>query len=105
MDSNDIDDALDVLADRQRREVLEYLIEETSDWATIEELAEHLASPESKRTNGARTEKALETRLYHVHVPKLEEYGFVEYDARSGAVRDSADEQVGELLTTLRTEF
>lgn len=53
------------------------------DVANVEELASELG----KRDEFDDSDGSIEVQLQHIHVPKLAEAGFVDYDGRSGAVR------------------
>lgn len=46
----------------------------------------------------------LAVKLVHSHLPKLAEYGVIEYDPRSGTVRYRPDEQVETVLDALPGE-
>lgn len=77
-----VDDAYRALAHPLRRATM-HLLAETRDHATtLTDLGERLATRFDDATAGR-----MRTRLHHVHLPTLAELGFVEYDARSGAVR------------------
>lgn len=88
-------DALDVLSDQNRRSVLSYLQESSSDVATLEDLVDHISTRE------VRDDRQLAITLHHVTLPKLAEAGLVEYDPRSNTVRYEGDSEVLELLDEL----
>lgn len=104
MDGNTakVDDALHVLESPERRRILAHLDDESVEWTTVGELASHLtdSSPEP-RTTEERSGQTLEARLHHVHLPKLDDLGIVEYDPRSNAIRYRSDGRVEELLACL----
>lgn len=76
------DDVFGVLAHRHRRETLVVLAEhETS--LTLLDLANEIARREQGVSVDEISEETIKTvhlNLYHRHVPKLAEAGFVEYD-------------------------
>lgn len=76
------------LANRRRRYVLYYLRDH--DHAQIDELAVQIAAWEhdilEAEVSGEDVDR-ISTDLVHSHLPKLEEYGLVEYDRRSDTVR------------------
>ncbi|WP_209019550.1 DUF7344 domain-containing protein [Halorussus marinus] len=74
-----LDSLFGILANGQRRQILAYLVETDDGVATLPELADRIA-------DGEDPERAT-LRLHHNHLPKLEDEGFVEYDARSETVR------------------
>lgn len=78
-----LDGILDLLADHQRREILQCLVNSDDDTATIGELSDQLITQESERTGARPGRDQVEVRIYHTHLPKLTEAGIVEYDART----------------------
>ena len=70
------DDLFDVLADAERRQVLEQLVDRDA--------ASHVAHlRENCEVNG--------TLLQHVHLPKMSKAGLVDYDPRTGDVALTED--------------
>lgn len=74
-----MDDRLELLSDPHRRCVLEQL-ERTADPIDVDELAKRVAA----RVDGGRRETRLV--LHHNHLPKLDDYGVVDYDRTAGTV-------------------
>jgi hypothetical protein len=79
----------DLLANRRRRHVLAFL-QETDGRATLENLVDHVAA----RENGVSTAELTseQRRRVHVsltqsHLPKLDDFGVVDYDADDKVVR------------------
>jgi hypothetical protein len=96
------DDALDALADRQRRVLLLGLLEHNP------QVVDSVAS----KTDGGTDEVGdvdLLVRMRHLHLPKLEDYGFVEWDDEAGEVvrgpRFAEIEPLLELLDDHREEL
>lgn len=85
------DQLLSALADRRRRLVLS-LASRSSTSITREELAEAMIARERAIGLGNRTESKREpidklaTKLYHQHLPKLENAGLIEYDHDDGTI-------------------
>lgn len=77
--SQSLDDVFEVLSANRRRHAL-YVLYRRSDSTTVRDLADAL-TPESG-TDTARTTAA----LAHVHLPKLDDAGVVEYDREAGTV-------------------
>lgn len=78
----------DALANRRRRHVLRALAEQEED-LEIGPLAERVAARENDTTVAEVTSgqrKSTYTSLHQLHLPKLEELGFIEYDKRGGTV-------------------
>lgn len=75
----DLDGVVDCLADETRRRVVAVL-DDRDGWLDREDLAE--AAAESLTTSPDE----LRATLHHVHLPKLDAQGFLEYDAEAGIV-------------------
>lgn len=74
-----IPDALfTALSDRYRRRILCRLLEHDPE--------ETLSMPEEIH-RGATDLETLETMLYHTHLPKLEEMGFIYWDRKANIIR------------------
>jgi hypothetical protein len=93
-----LDGDLSVLASQRRRLILQYLDQESTNPLSIDELVDHLVDNSSERTLGR---KSIEIELHHKHLPKLEEYGLIEYDPRSGDVQSPPDAPLDRLLECL----
>lgn len=77
-----IDDHLDVLADRDCRAAVEYFQAESTESATVEEIAAFV------RDRYDRDEAdGIAVRLHHSALPRLDDAGLVEYDHRSNTAR------------------
>lgn len=73
-----LDTVFDALGARERRHSLAYLQEQPDNIASIDDVASYL----SAETGQDRT--TIMTSLTHSHLPKLADYGFIEYDQRIG---------------------
>lgn len=101
-----IDACLRLLADRRRRGVIHHLRDEATAVTTVDDLTDRLHGTTSvSGSDRQRDREELATELTHTHLPKLADYGVVEYDRRSGAVRYHADEQIEALLDSLPEEI
>ncbi len=73
------------LADQRRRYILYSLQLASSETVTLEELVTHVANwetePGTPLTEDHREE--LTIALQHHHLPKLEDYGMIDYDPRT----------------------
>lgn len=99
-DDQSVDAMFDVLSDRRRRHVLASVLDHGQGIA-LSELAEDVATRDTGASRGEvpphpgenRMEvsgdpvQKLTVSLYHTHLPKLEEAGYVEYDPDSDVVR------------------
>lgn len=92
--ASSVDTALDLLANRRRRLMLECLGEAGTS-AVLTVLAEEIAFEEADTTVSAISDHAdvpesevrsVRLSLHHTHVPKLEEAGAVDYDSATKTV-------------------
>ncbi len=84
------DRVFELLSNRRRRLVLYYLRSHADDEATVRELATEIAAWENGVEEAAVTykqRKRVYTSLYQSHLPKMDEYGVVEYEQNRGDVR------------------
>lgn len=75
------DDLLSALTDQHCRFVIAYFRNVSADHASVDDVAAALA----RRDHADQTQVAI--RLHHVALPKLDDVGFVDYDARTNTVR------------------
>ena len=94
--SGDTDEILSVLADRDRRTVLNYLRESPTATATLGELASAL---DERGPDGAGEPRLV---LHHSVLPKLESVGVVEYDADRRVVHYPGHDLLETLLEAIR---
>jgi Flp pilus assembly protein TadB len=85
-----------LLRNPRRRTALQYLLERERK-ATRSELAEHIAAIENDVTaaelNSAQR-KRVYVSLYQNHLPKMDEYGVIRYDAREGTAELTSEARV-----------
>ena len=82
---NENDQVVRVLADRQRRRVLESLKTATAPIG-LADLAVELARHESDTAGGVSFDERaqrLRIRLHHCHLPMLDEAGLIDYDVEN----------------------
>lgn len=89
------DELLEVLCHHHRRQILRFLGKRPTNTATVDEFVAYVDSPSG--------ETALSTEMHHIHLPKLDDAGLVEWDARSGTIRYYPDPHCLDLLRTLRS--
>ncbi|WP_254768542.1 DUF7344 domain-containing protein [Salinilacihabitans rarus] len=85
----------ELLKNRRRREVLEYLLE-AEGTVTLGELAEQIAAWENDTSVSALSSdqrKRVYVALYQTHLPKMDDAGIVDYDQDRGLIElsDNAD--------------
>ena len=85
----------ELLKNRRRREVLQYLLDR-EETVTLGELAEQIAAWENDTTVNALSSdqrKRVYVALYQTHLPKMDDAGIIDYDQDRGliALSDNAD--------------
>lgn len=91
-----------ILADTRERYVLYYLLENDGR-GTINDLADKLAAWENGTTVELLThemQNRVSGSLYHADLPKLDDYGFIDFDPDTRKV--TATEQLEEITPNLR---
>ncbi|WP_408958366.1 hypothetical protein [Natrinema sp. 74] len=93
-DSDDIDTAMDLLADRRRRALLQYL-EDVGGSAPLPEVAVVIATEEAASEPNAisdhgdvspRDRRKVQISLHHTHIPKLTAADAVEFESATKTV-------------------
>lgn len=102
-----IDTPFETVCDPTRRALCRYVLQVDADLVTHDELLEYLVerSPNAGAGDGNavstgsrdRHREAIEAELRHVHLPKLDDAGIVEYDPRSGAAYVDREELIVQL--------
>lgn len=83
------DDIFDVLSNRRRRLLLQYLRRHDGETVELSSVSSQLAAWEqgtSPASISYADRKNVHTALYQFHLPKMAEVGFVDYDRRSGEI-------------------
>jgi hypothetical protein len=105
MTNSDLDACLRLVADRDRRRVIDHLRHEANGTTSFEDLVDHVHGCASgDKTSSLQDREEVAVQLHHSHLPKLADYGVVEFEHRSGTVRYRPDEQVEALLDALPEE-
>jgi hypothetical protein len=92
------DSAFEALAHEHRRRVLLSLLDEESCSAEVALLTETLEAPN-------RSQERVRTELHHVHLPKLDNLGFVTWDEPTDEVtRGPRFDDIEPLLECIRNE-
>lgn len=97
---------LEAIGHHQRRETLRFLMDHSDATATIDNVAKHLSRREIEQTGNPSGSSPTEIKisLYHMHLPKLEEAGLIEYDQRSGELRYWRHAALEDILDCLPTD-
>jgi hypothetical protein len=89
-----------VFANTQRRQILLYLSDHPKPTTTRDEVLDHLVK-RSEEPHG-NTQRRLATQLQHVHLPKLDDHGLLEYDPETHNIAYTADSRVENMLSAIR---
>lgn len=92
-----LDQKFELLKNQRRRRALRYLIE-TGDSATTGELAETIAAKENgidESMLSSSQRKRVYIALYQAHLPKMDDYGVVDFNQARGTI--TLDETASEL--------
>lgn len=96
-----VDEALALLADRRRRIILAHLSQNDKHRVEVEELVE-VVNP---RTEGINTKQAIWRTLHHVHLPKLDATGLIEYQPNRNIVIYQPSEPIESLIEFIVDEL
>ena len=91
------DAALQVLADKRRRQVLLHLAKSNGS-TTIDELVEAVFTNTSSPRNPDEVQEQIKLNLHHNHLPRLQDTGLIEYDPSGQTIQYYPDDHVKELL-------
>ncbi|MFW5948323.1 MAG: DUF7344 domain-containing protein [Halolamina sp.] len=96
-----VDDLLETLNNPVRREVVHFFENYTdAQTADLDEITTHI-----ERRVSAEIGEDLRVKLTHTHLPKLDDYGWLNYHATTGTVQYHGHSHADEWLTELRNIF
>jgi len=101
-DQLSLDDVLDILSNYQRRAIIEHLRDSSDHSHSIDGMVDKLRSVERARQGIAPSDDYLLSVLGHVHGPKLQKLGLVEYDIQRMEIRYYPNETVERTLDAIR---
>ncbi|WP_435157922.1 DUF7344 domain-containing protein [Haladaptatus sp. DFWS20] len=97
-----LDELLKLVADPQRRQILRYLIANADQPVPLEALVEHLGThiPGDAPTDtpDATDRERLLIQLHHLQLPKLADYGIIEYNSSFQLVSYTEQPRIEALL-------
>lgn len=96
--SNSLDRFLKAVADQRRRYVLYILADSDTDVTSLDELADEIAPDDPQFDD----EERVKLILHHRDLPKLAEFGQLDYDSRQGTIRYHSSDAIENLLSYLR---
>lgn len=103
-----LDELLEILSNYQRRSIIQHLRDTPGHLHSIDEVVRHLQDLERSKHGEAPGEDHLLSILVHVHGPKLDNAGLVDYDIPSREIRyhpNETCERVLEQIETTAEEF
>ncbi|WP_076432324.1 DUF7344 domain-containing protein [Haladaptatus litoreus] len=90
-----------LLRHKQRRAIIRYFNQKTTDYTSLDDLVEYIVSSDSKRgATSVGHSKRITIGLLHNHLPRLADAGVLEYDQRSETVRYWGDSRLETPLET-----
>lgn len=93
-----LDDVIGIFASRRCRCVLYYFLDTDSDTSSLDELCDYVLTHDPE----ASEETSVTTGLYHTTLPKLEEFGVIDYDDRSETIRFRGAREWEPILSSIR---
>ena len=102
MKGDPLDECLELVADRNRRRIIQHLRNVTEREVDIDTLIDHLhdGEPISVAERPSRTQTSIQ--LHHDHLPKLEYHGVIEYESEREVVRYRSDAEIESILDSLQ---
>ena len=94
-----VDAACKLLSNRYRRLIISYLSTKETDVAEFDELGEYIR----EELDAGTAADQVRISLLHIHLPKLADYGVIDYDHRSQVVRYQGESMLEELLAAAPT--
>ena len=92
------DQVLELLGQYQRREIIRHLRNSTDQHHSLDEVVAYLESVERNRTTAVPGQDHLLSVFVHIHGPKLEEAGLIDFDIPGRELQYYPDERVEEML-------
>lgn len=98
-DDPSLDTVFDLLGDQRRRLLLRFFYVNGFDTATFDEVASYIMRWESRMGGRPQPSKDdVELALIHVHLPRLESAGVVEFERSTATVRYESSESLERIL-------
>lgn len=97
-----IDEAIEILSESVRRDVINYFQVHPSDTTDIKTLANFITKEGGVDYGEDRAQETVESLLHHLHLPALAEASLVEFDPRSSQVRYVGNEKVENIQAIIR---
>lgn len=102
MTNHNLDTCLRLVADQYRRQIIHHLRHEANGTTTFDDLVEQISSQASDFKNDPpQGREKIAIQLHHIHLPKLANYGVIEFEHTTRVVRYHSDAQVETVLDSL----
>ena len=85
--ADDLTEVFDLLSCTRRRYAVYYLYETEGSAVAVADLADYVDGIEPDDDPGSDDAERIEIDLHHVQLPKMDEYGVIDYDRRTRTVR------------------
>jgi hypothetical protein len=82
-----LDSVFELLANHHRRHALVYLAGMNDETASVSEVLDYVVARNADSVEDLHEAEDVASALHHVHLPKLEAAGVVDYDVRSDTIR------------------
>lgn len=100
------EEALALVSDQTRRRFIRCLIESDGKAVDLDDVIRSLRRNHLNSTHASYTGSLhLKIELHHIHLPKLDEAGVVDYDARSATVRYHSTGNLEKLVSFIADEL
>jgi hypothetical protein len=97
-----IDTCLKLLANRQRRRIFAVFLDSGTDYVSVDELVAAVVGNDGESVGSETDHDTVVITLFHVHLPKFDDAGVVEYDARNRDVRYRGDPKLEAMFETIQ---
>ena len=104
MNGDSLDECLELVADQNRRRIIEHLRNVTEREVPIDALIDFLHDGKPNSAADRRTSNETSILLHHDHLPKLEYHGVVEYDPVREVIRYRSNGVIESLLDSLQED-
>lgn len=105
MSNRSLDELLQLVADRRRRQAIQHLRQEASGKTTFDGLVDRLHNGGTDADGQPTDRKHLAIQLYHTLLPKLADQGVADFEPENGTIRYRPDDQCETILDSLPDEL
>lgn len=96
-----LDTTLYLLSHQTRRDIVGYFQTTDGTTAAVDDIVSHLADRDGEEPS----HDDLYTQIHHVHLPKMDDAGLLDYDKRSGGLRYGPDPRLPEWLDFIEEHY